>query len=131
MEPTLTLMFYALTLVFAGSLAASLLASLRSVLRPDVERFSKVLAALDLAWFFALLSVISLVVFALTSAYADALYFLYLPDEIIFSRPFILFTFGALYLLPLVALGLEDAGASQTQYSSREVYLGGRHHGTF
>ncbi len=95
---------HALTLFFAGSLAVSLLAALRP---------TRMLAALYLAWFFALLTTLSLVIFAYASAYANTLDLLLLSDMVIFSRPFILFTLGALYLLPVVTLVLEDVGTEQ------------------
>ena len=118
-EPTL----HALTLVFAGSLAASLLAALRSLRRPNTTRFSKILTALNLAWAFALLSAASLVTFVTLSAYVDTLSLLYLPGGVLFSRPFILFVFGSLYLLPVVVLLLEDADTSRTQRSPKEGTL--------
>ena len=127
MEPTL----HALTLVFAGSLAASLLAALRSLRRSSTERFSDILASLNLAWVFALLSAASLVTFVTLSACANTLNLLYLSDEVLFSRPFILFVFGSLYLLPIVTLVLEDNTNSQTRPSSEQVNFCGRRHGTF
>ena len=113
-EPTL----HALTLVFAGSLAASLLAALRSLHRPNTTRFSEILTALNLAWAFALLSATSLVTFVILLAYADTLNLLYLPSEVLFSRPFILFVFGSLYLLPVVTLVLEEVSSDQSSKPS-------------
>ncbi len=124
---------HTLTLLFAGSLAASLLAALRHVWGSPAKRPTKILATLHLAWFFALLSAVSLVVFAYALASTNVLDLLSPPSlsKVIFSRPFILFTLGSLYLLPALTLVLEDAGASRGQHSSEEVHLNGRHYGTF
>ena len=131
---------YALILLSAGSLAVSLVASLLAapaalchVHRSHRERFSKVLAALHLAWLFALLSAASLAI--LTYALADTnVLDLLSPSpvgKVIVSRPFILFVFGSLYLLPVVTLVLEDKTHLQTRPSSEQVHFHGRHHGTF
>ncbi len=126
MEPTLALTLYVLTLVFAGSLAASLLAALRSFRRSDTERFSEILDALNLAWLFALLSATSLVVFVTTSAHVDTLNLLHLSDGAVFSRPLILFTLGSLYLLPVLTLVLEEVQTSfQKQTSDAEPLCSG------
>ena len=117
---------HALTLVFAGSLTASLLAALRSL---RLAERSETLAALNLAWVFALLSATSLVTFVSFSAHADTLSLL--RSEVFFSRPFVLFVLGSLYLLPVVTLALEDSADVQTRPSSKEVHSKGRNYGTF
>ena len=89
---------HALTFFFAGSLALSLLAALRP---------TRMFAALHLAWLFAFLTLLSLVVSTYASLYTSTLNLLLLSDTLIFSHPFVLFTFGALYLLPVVTLVLE------------------------
>lgn len=99
----------ALTFLFSGSLGVSLAASflITPTRRADTCP-SKTLTALRFAWLFALLSALCLVAFTYTLAYADTLSLLHLSNRIVFSRPLLTFVFGALYLLPVMILVLED-----------------------
>lgn len=119
-----------LTFLFAASLTVSLFVTLRYAYGARENNLVKTLASLRYAWLFALLAAASLVVSAYAAAHANTLDLLR-PNGVLFSRAFVSFVFGALYVLPVLTLVIEETSANQTQRSSEQVHSSGRHHGTF
>ena len=119
-----------LTFLFATSLAVSLFVTLRHAYKARENNLVKALASLRYAWLFSLLAAASLVTFVYAAAHANTLDLLR-PNEVLFSRAFVSFVFGALYVLPVLTLVLEETSTNQTQPSSKQVHSSGRHHGTF